>query len=57
MPHLQDGVDSIFGEILTATPEPKNNHDRHAACVKKDGEIVGHVPCELSQMVWHFLTT
>ena len=34
----------FLGEILIATPEPKNNHNRHAVCVKKDGEIVGHVP-------------
>ena len=34
----------FWGEILIATPEPKNNHNRHAVCVKKDGEIVGHIP-------------
>ena len=40
---LPDGVDSILGEVLTATPEPKNDHNRHAVCVK-DGEIAIHVP-------------
>ena len=34
----------FLGEILTAIPEPENNHDRHAVCVKKGREIVGHVP-------------
>ena len=34
----------FLGEILIANPEPKNNHNRHAVCVKKNGEIVGHVP-------------
>ena len=24
----------FLGEILTAIPEPENNHDRHAVCVK-----------------------
>ena len=33
----------FLGEVLTATPEPKNDHNRHAVCVK-DGEIAGHVP-------------
>ena len=27
-------------------PEPLNDHDRHAVCVKKDDVIVGHVPRE-----------
>ena len=40
---------SWLGEILTVIPEPENNHDRHAVCVKKGREIVGHVPCELSR--------
>ena len=34
----------FLGKILTATPEPKNNHNRHAKCVKQDGEIGSHVP-------------
>ena len=46
---------SWLGEILTVIPELENNHDRHAVCVKKEREIVGHVPCELSRAVWHFL--
>ena len=47
----------FLGEILTAIAEPGNSHDRHAVCVKKEGhgEIVGHVPRELSRTVWHFL--
>ena len=38
----------VLGEILTATQEPMNDHDRHGACVQKNEEIVGHVPRELS---------
>ena len=29
-------------EILTAIPEPENNHNRHTVCVKKGREIVHH---------------
>ena len=32
-----------LGEILMVFPEPLNDHDRHAVCVKKDNVIVGHV--------------
>ena len=38
----------FLGEILTAISEPENNHDRHAVCVEKGKEIVGHVPRKLS---------
>ena len=33
----------FLGEILTTIPEPENNHDRHAVCIKKGTKIVGHV--------------
>ena len=43
------------GEILSVRQEPGNDHDRHDVCIKRGAEIVGHVPRELSRMVWHFL--
>ena len=36
-------------------PEPLNDHDRHAVCIKKDDVIVRHVPREQAKMMWHFL--
>ena len=36
-------------------PEPLNDHDRHAVCVKKDDVIVRHVPREQTKTMWHFL--
>ena len=53
--HVYTTVWALFlGEILTATAEPTSGHDRHAVCVQKDGEIIGHVSHELSQTVRHF---
>ena len=45
---------STVGEILVVRQEPGKDHDRHAVCIKRGAEIVGHVPRELSRMVWHF---
>ena len=44
-----------LGDILMVFPEPLNDHDRHAVCVKKDDVIVGHVPREQANTMWHFL--
>ena len=44
-----------LGEIRMVFPEPLNDHDRHAVCVKKDDVIVGHVPREQAKTMWHFL--
>lgn len=44
-----------MSEISTTIPEPKNGHDRQTVCVQKPEEIIGRAPCELLQMVWHFL--
>ena len=33
-----------FGEILTATPEPKNSYERHAVCVNIDNIVLYYVP-------------
>lgn len=44
----------VIGEELTVLPEESNTHDPHAVVVGK-GEIVGHVPRELSRVFWHFI--
>ena len=45
----------VIGEELTVIPEENNDHDRHAIAVMKDGEVVGHVPRELSKILYFFL--
>ena len=47
--------DPYLDELLTVQPEAGNDHDRHAVSVLKDGEIVGHVPKEISKVFWYFL--
>ena len=42
---VQNGVWLHFGgEILTSSPEPKNDHKRHVMYVKEEGEIIGYIP-------------
>ena len=36
----------IVGEILAVDREHGNTQDRHAACLLKEGAIVGHAPSE-----------
>ena len=33
-----------IGEILTTQREPRNLVDKYTVCVKKENEIVGHLP-------------
>ena len=42
------------GEVLAVSREPGNSHDRHAICVKRGGDIAGHVPRQFLRMVWYF---
>ena len=45
-----------IGEILTCELELDNPHDRYAVAVKnQDGNLVGHVPKELSRLFHKFL--
>ena len=44
-----------MGKSLTVEEEPGIDHDRHAICVKKDFDIVGHLPRELPTIVSRFL--
>ena len=45
----------VNGEELCVVPEDNNNHDPRAVAVMKDGQIVGHVPRELSRILYFFL--
>ena len=45
----------VLDEELTCIPEENNNHDVYAVAVMKEDEVVGHVPCELSKILYYFL--
>ena len=45
----------IIGQQLPVFSETDNIHDRRAVAVYKDGSVVGHVPQELSRVLWFFL--
>ena len=46
----------MFGEILGSEMEFDNSHDKYAMAVKnQDGNLVGHVPKELSRLFHKFL--
>ena len=54
--HVYKGVWwSIIGQQLPVFQEPSNQHDKRAVAVFNDGIIVGHVPRELSKVLWFFL--
>ena len=44
------------GEILEAARERGNRHDRHAVSLLKADVIVGHVPRQLSRVLFFFLS-
>ena len=44
-----------IGEILEVEREPDNIHDVHALSVQKTGNIVGHIPREVSRVFSAFL--
>ena len=45
----------FIGEELLLRREPDNIKDGSAVCVLKDGEVVGHIPFNISNAVSHFL--
>ena len=51
----QDIWTPLIGEILFCDREEDNSKDSFAISVIKDGNIVGHVPREASQIVWYFI--
>ena len=42
-----------MGEVLVCEREVGNQHDRYAVALKKHGEIVGHVPQNLSRPCYY----
>ena len=48
-----------IGEILSTAREPGNSVDNYAVCVKKEKEIVGHLPLgkdgKFAKTVFYFL--
>ena len=54
--HVYQSVWSpIIGEVLGCHRECTNALDRYAICVKKDNEIVGHLPKEISTVCSLFI--
>ena len=45
----------VDDEMLRLIPEPTNSVDRNAVAVMKEGQIVGHVPFNLSPIISLFL--
>ena len=45
----------LINEILSCSQEHGNSEDYFAVSVIKDGDIVGHVPHEISHVVWYFI--
>jgi len=46
-----------IGETLHAEQELDNAVDKFAVTVVKNNETVGHLPCEYSQILWHFIAS
>jgi len=44
-----------LGEFLLVEQEDHNPEDCFAVAILKSGGIVGHVPREMSRIVWHFI--
>ena len=45
----------LIGEVLCVEQETHNIQDCFAIAVVKDDIILGHVPCEILQLDWHFI--
>ena len=43
------------GEHLAVKHKDSNNHDRHAVCLLKGNDTVGHIHHKLSRVFWYFL--
>ena len=54
--HIYKSVrNPLLGERLSVRSETGNNHDKYAVSVVKHRGIVGNLPRELLQTVWHFI--
>ena len=45
----------VIGEVLLLRREPSNVKDSYAVAIVKDGDVVGHVPYNISAIASHFL--
>ena len=45
----------MINEILVCSQEHKNSEDPLAVSVMKGDDIVGHVPREVSRIIWYFI--
>ena len=45
----------FIGEVLHVEQEAHNDEDCFAVAIIKTGKIVGHVPREISCLVWYFI--
>ena len=46
----------VVGEVLLLKREPNNVRDNCAVAVLKEGQVVGHIPYNISVTVSHFLS-
>ncbi len=46
----------VVGEVLLLKREPDNVRDNCAVAVLKEGQVVGHIPYNISAIVSHFLS-
>ena len=54
--HIYKGIwTPVLGQVLETKPEEDNAKDAHAVGVLLYGQIVGHMPKEISSTAWHFL--
>ena len=51
----KDDWTPFIGEQLTIRRQPENPVDHSAVAVIKDGEVVGHIPYNISSTVFQFL--
>ena len=47
--------DPVVREELQLEREPENMEDQRAVAVKKNGQVVGHMPRNIAPAVFHFL--
>ena len=54
--HVYEAVwRAVVGETLACERGPRNEHDRYAVAVKKDGQIIGHLPRIVSRVCSLFM--
>ena len=51
----KDVWDAVVGEELECERERRNNYDRYAVAVKRNGDVVGHLPRKFSRICALFI--